>query len=51
LVTGGTIEDHIAQMHDTKRGFAEIISGDTEAALAKLSDDELHAVLDLGALS
>jgi SNF2 family DNA or RNA helicase len=51
LVTGGTIEDHIAQMHDTKRGFAEIVSGDTEAALARLSDDELHAVLDLGALS
>ncbi|SCG58596.1 DEAD/DEAH box helicase [Micromonospora halophytica] len=47
LVTGGTIEDHIAQMHDSKRGLAEIVSGDTEAALAKLSDDELHAVLDL----
>ncbi|WFE63004.1 DEAD/DEAH box helicase [Micromonospora sp. WMMD714] len=47
LVTGGTIEDHIAQMHDSKRGLAEIVSGDTEAALAKLSDDELHEVLDL----
>nr|AHA81988.1 Arm19 [uncultured bacterium] len=47
LVTGGTIEDHIAQMHETKRGMAEIVSGDTEAALARLSDDELHAVLDL----
>jgi SNF2 family DNA or RNA helicase len=47
LVTGGTVEDRIAQMHDTKRGFADIFSGDTEAALAKLSDEDLHAVLDL----
>jgi SNF2 family DNA or RNA helicase len=54
LVSGGTIEDHIAQLHDTKRGFADIvIGGDTEAALARMSDDELHAVLDLdlGAIS
>ncbi|ABW09966.1 Non-specific serine/threonine protein kinase [Parafrankia sp. EAN1pec] len=47
LVTGGTIEDHIAQMHENKRGVAEIVSGDTQAALAKLSDDDLHAVLAL----
>jgi SNF2 family DNA or RNA helicase len=47
LVTGGTIEDHIARMHAGKRGIAEVLSGDTEAALAKLPDDELHAVLDL----
>nr|CAJ42330.1 SNF2 related domain [Streptomyces steffisburgensis] len=53
LVTGGTIEDHIAQMHETKRGFADVVSGNTEAALAELSDEELHAVLDLdlGALT
>ena len=53
LVSGGTVEDHIARMHDTKRGLADIVSGDTEAALAKLSDEDLHAVLDLdlGALS
>ncbi|OPC81024.1 serine/threonine protein kinase [Embleya scabrispora] len=53
LVTGGTIEDHIAQMHDTKRGLADIVSGNTEAALADLSDEQLHAVLDLdlGALT
>nr|WP_018637837.1 DEAD/DEAH box helicase [Parafrankia elaeagni] len=48
LVTGGTIEDHIAQMHENKRGVAEIVSGDTQAALARMSDDDLHAVLDLG---
>ncbi|MFY1587843.1 DEAD/DEAH box helicase [Micromonospora sp. WMMD734] len=47
LVTGGTIEDHIARLHDSKRGLAEIVSGDAEAALSRLSDDELHAVLDL----
>ena len=47
LVTGGTIEDYIAQMHENKRGVAEIVSGDTHAALARLSDDDLHAVLDL----
>jgi SNF2 family DNA or RNA helicase len=49
LVTGGTIEDHIAQMHDTKREFADLLSGGTEAALADLSDQDLHAVLDLDA--
>lgn len=54
LVSGGTIEDHIAQMHDTKRGFADIVVGTgAEAALAKMSDDELHTILnlDLGAIS
>ncbi|MCM6771869.1 DEAD/DEAH box helicase [Nocardia sp. CDC159] len=54
LISGGTIEDRIAQMHDTKRGFADIVvGGNTEAALAKMSDDELHAIvdLDLGAIS
>ncbi|MEU0074316.1 DEAD/DEAH box helicase [Streptomyces sp. NPDC006332] len=53
LVTGGTIEDYIAQMHETKRGFADVVSGNTEAALANMSDEELHAVLelDLGALT
>ncbi|PKW17261.1 DEAD/DEAH box helicase [Saccharopolyspora spinosa] len=49
LVTGGTIEDHITRLHETKRGFANIVSGDTEAVLAELSDDELRAVLDLNA--
>ena len=47
LVTGGTLEDHIAQMQEQKRGFAEVVSGDTDAALARLSDEELRAVLDL----
>ncbi|MDF0529330.1 DEAD/DEAH box helicase [Tsukamurella sp. 8F] len=47
MITGGTIEDRIAQMHDTKRGLADVVDGNAEAALAKLSDDDLHAVLDL----
>lgn len=47
LVTERTIEDHIARMHDTKRALADVVSGDTEAALADLSDDDLHAILDL----
>jgi SNF2 family DNA or RNA helicase len=53
LVTGGTIEDHIARMHADKRGLAGIVAGDAEAAIADLGDDELHAVLDLdlGSLS
>jgi SNF2 family DNA or RNA helicase len=47
LVSAGTIEDHIERMHAGKRGLAAVISGDSAAALTKLSDDELHAVLDL----
>lgn len=47
LVTGGTIEDHIARLLETKRGFADVVSGETEAALAELADEELYAVLDL----
>jgi SNF2 family DNA or RNA helicase len=47
LVTAGTIEDHIERMHAGKRGIAEVVSGDGGAALATLSDDDLHAVLDL----
>jgi len=47
LVSGGTIEEHIERLHAGKRGLAEVVSGDSAAALATLSDDELHAVLDL----
>jgi SNF2 family DNA or RNA helicase len=47
LITGGTIEDHIARMHENKRGAAEIVSGDARAALAKLSDRDLRTLLDL----
>ncbi|MCK2252506.1 MULTISPECIES: DEAD/DEAH box helicase [unclassified Crossiella] len=47
LVTGGTVEEHIARMHDRKRALADVVSGDTETALANLPDDDLHAVLAL----
>ncbi|MCP2169107.1 Helicase conserved C-terminal domain-containing protein [Goodfellowiella coeruleoviolacea] len=47
LVTGGTIEDHIARLHQTKRALADVVSRDAEAALADLSDADLHSVLEL----
>ncbi|MER7006092.1 DEAD/DEAH box helicase [Dactylosporangium sp. NPDC000555] len=47
LVTGGTVEDHIARLHNSKRALAGVVSGDTEAALADLSDDDLRNVLQL----
>ncbi|ASO20433.1 ATP-dependent helicase HepA [Actinoalloteichus hoggarensis] len=46
LVTGGTVEDHIARLHESKRVLAEAVAGG-EAALAELSDEDLHAVLAL----
>lgn len=50
LVAGGTIEDHIASMHDSKRALVESISENSEAALAELADDELRSLLDLDAV-
>ncbi|MCP3802838.1 DEAD/DEAH box helicase [Allokutzneria sp. A3M-2-11 16] len=50
LVTGGTVEDHIAHLHENKRALADAVTG-AETALADLTDDQLHEVLDLGALS
>lgn len=50
LVTGGTIEDHIAAMHESKRAVAESIAGGPEAAFADLPDAELRAMLDLDAM-
>lgn len=50
LVTGGTIEDHIATMHESKRALAESVTGNAEAALAELPDTELRALLDLDAI-
>ncbi|MCO1581182.1 DEAD/DEAH box helicase [Crossiella sp. SN42] len=47
LVTGGTVEEHIARMHETKRALADLVSGDSETALANLPDEDLHRVLDL----
>ncbi len=47
LVTGGTVEDHIAAMHESKRAVAESISGNSEGALANLPDSELRELLEL----
>ncbi|MEV0402569.1 DEAD/DEAH box helicase [Actinoallomurus sp. NPDC050550] len=48
LVTGGTVEEHIARLHDAKRALAGAVSGDAAAALAELPDERLRAVLALG---
>ncbi|NKW46138.1 ATP-dependent helicase [Rhodococcus hoagii] len=50
LVTAGTIEDHIATMHATKRALAETVSGNVEAALAELPDTELRELFELDAI-
>ncbi|MFF3669716.1 DEAD/DEAH box helicase [Microtetraspora malaysiensis] len=47
LVTAGTIEDHIARLQERKRALSDIVAGDTEAALATLPDEQLHAILAL----
>lgn len=47
LVTGGTVEDHIAAMHHSKKAVANSISGELEGQLAKLPDTELRELLDL----
>jgi SNF2 family DNA or RNA helicase len=40
LVTGGTVEDHIARMHRIKDGVADAVIGeDRELGLAALSDE------------
>ncbi|WP_086829838.1 DEAD/DEAH box helicase [Allokutzneria sp. NRRL B-24872] len=52
LLTGGTIEDHIARLHENKRALADAVTG-SETALAELPDEQLHDVLalDPGAMS
>jgi SNF2 family DNA or RNA helicase len=47
LITEGTVEDHIERLHREKHGLAELISGDTAAALATLPDRQLRDVVDL----
>ncbi|WP_084611626.1 DEAD/DEAH box helicase [Tomitella biformata] len=52
LVTGGTIEDHIAAMHESKRAVADSITVDPgstgpESALAAMSDAQLRELLEL----
>jgi SNF2 family DNA or RNA helicase len=49
LVTEGTVEDRIAELLERKRDLAEAVVGAGEAWIAELSDDELHALVSLGA--
>ncbi len=50
LITEGTVEDAIDQMHASKRNLAGVALGTTsslDTALVRLSDDRLKALLDL----
>ena len=47
LVTAGTVEDHIARIHEDKRGVAAVVAEGGEARLAELDDRALREVLDL----
>ncbi|MFC6884777.1 MULTISPECIES: DEAD/DEAH box helicase [Actinomadura] len=46
LVTAGTIEEHVAAMHESKRALAGVVAGNAEGALADLSDADLRAALE-----
>jgi SNF2 family DNA or RNA helicase len=43
------VEDRIAELLERKRDLAEAVVGAGEAWIAELSDDELHALVSLGA--
>ena len=47
LVTGGTIEEKVAELLTRKRAIAESVLGSGEAALTELSDDELRDLVTL----
>ena len=47
LVTGGTIEEKVAELLNRKRAIAESVLGSGEAALTELSDDELRDLVTL----
>ncbi|MBD8057307.1 DEAD/DEAH box helicase [Rhodococcus ruber] len=47
LRTAGTVEDHIATMHQRKRGLAQAALSGGEADLLALDDDELYDILRL----
>ncbi|MGH3903366.1 MAG: helicase-related protein [Pseudonocardiaceae bacterium] len=50
LLTEGTVEEHIARLHEDKRGLAAVVTDRSEAALAELPDRDLRAVLELTSL-
>ncbi|EKX69381.1 DEAD/DEAH box helicase [Streptomyces ipomoeae] len=47
LITEGTVEDHIAEMLESKRALSDAILGSGEAALTELTDRELKALVSL----
>jgi SNF2 family DNA or RNA helicase len=47
LLTGGTIEEHIARLHEQKRDLAGVVIGSSEAALVNLPDRDLRSLLEL----
>ncbi len=49
LRAAGTVEDHIAALHDHKRGLAGALGPEPTAGLTALPDDQLHDVLELDA--
>ncbi len=48
LVAEGTLEDRIAELIEKKRSLAEAVVGGGEAWIARMSDDELAALVRLG---
>ena len=47
LTTEGTLEERIADLHETKRELAEAIVGGGEAALTELGNEDLQELLEL----
>ncbi|WP_275106536.1 DEAD/DEAH box helicase [Nocardioides daphniae] len=47
MVTQGTVEERIAALLERKRGLADAVLGQGEAALTELSDDELRDLVEL----
>ncbi|ALL79985.1 serine/threonine protein kinase (plasmid) [Pseudonocardia sp. EC080610-09] len=47
LLTAGTVEDHIARMHERKRGVASVVAEGGEARLAELDDQDLREILEI----
>jgi SNF2 family DNA or RNA helicase len=47
LVTGGTLEERIAELLDDKRALADAVVGTGETWLTELSDDDIRALVEL----
>ena len=47
LVTGGTLEERIAELLEDKRALADAVVGTGETWLTELGDDDLRALVEL----